>query len=187
MEKIIYQLTRPFQYLLIKQKSKPLYDWFFPSVLTGISFLLFIPLGISLEDLIKADTGLLSRLLSFLQILPGFYIAALAAIAVFNKDDIDQAMPEPTPLMDVATKEGKQKIRLTRRRFLCMLFAFLTMESIALIIFVSIGNVATVPNKNYLVAGYIYAGSFLLLFWQLVVSTSFGLYYLGDRLHQPDI
>jgi hypothetical protein len=41
------------------------------------------------------------HILGFVQVLPGFYIAALAAIATFNKTDIDKIMAAPAPKIDI--------------------------------------------------------------------------------------
>jgi len=128
--------------------------------------------------------------------LPGFYIAALAAIATFGRTDIDEIMPgSPPPRLETATVNGGVNlIELTRRRFLCLLFAFLTVECVAL----TLGSVlvlSAVPaivecigDRETLLRIVSAFGVFFycLVLTQLMIATLWGLYYLGERIHQPD-
>ena len=77
---------------------------------------------------------LIISILSFIQILPGFFIAALAAIATFNRLDLDKIMPHPAPTINIECNGGKEEIDLTRRRYLTLMFSFLSAESILLIV-----------------------------------------------------
>lgn len=189
---IFYQLFRPFDYLRIDQKEKRIADWYIP----GIMAILFAIGAFVLRGNVNVygRDGIISMVLSFIQNLPGFYIAALAAIATFGRTDIDSIMPgNPPPSIQTYTTIGKRnRIPLTRRRFLCLLFAFLTIECILLTL-VSIGGISIAPFLRtildngsqialYLLGIFIYF--FLLI--QLIVVTFWGLYYLGDRIHQPD-
>ncbi|WP_193087959.1 hypothetical protein [Advenella sp. FME57] len=141
---------------------------------------------------IYESSGLIEKILGFVQVLPGFYIAALAAIATFNKLDIDKTMPAPAPKIDVIVNGTSVPIELTRRRFLCSMFAFLTAESFILIVLAIFALIAHSPIKGLLPDNVHFASSmgflfaFMLLFWQMVLATFWGLFYLGDRLHQPD-
>ena len=190
---VLYQITRPLSYLQIEHQQKWKFDWLIPLVFavisTGVLFLLRDYLDI------YSSEGLISQVLSFIQILPGFYIAALAAISTFNKNDIDQIMPEPTPKMEILIQGQKNTIDLTRRRFLCMLFAFLVAESIivALLAIFALnfaGAIKSLLNIHlYIQIGisHFFIFIFSLLFWQLIVSTFLGLYYLGDKMHHPNL
>lgn len=133
-------------------------------------------------------------ILSFVQNLPGFYIAALAAIATFGRHDIDEAMPgSPPPRIKTITTSGHGNvIVLMRRRFLCLLFAYLTVECIALTLF-SIFAISLAPAMRGLVSpimlliGHAISSVVVLfLLTQLMVATLWGLYYLDERIHQPD-
>jgi hypothetical protein len=58
---------------------------------------------------------------NLLYVLPGFYIAALAAIATFNAPTMDVPLDgQNTELC--SQEENIQTRKLTRRRFLCLLF-----------------------------------------------------------------
>lgn len=152
---------------------------------------------------IQADTyfakdGIIDKLISLLQILPGFYIAALAAIATFQKPNIDELMPDPTPSIDIIIGGEQNNIKLTRRRFLSMLFSFLAAESIVLcllMIFLLQANFRIAPYESLNVwpvtslnlwrnIGFF---GIMFIFWQVVTASLLGLYYLGDRLHQPNV
>lgn len=187
---IFYQITRPLSYLSIEHPEKWKFDWLIPSVLSLLSLVVFYIIDNSIN--IFGQNGFISYILGLIQILPGFYIAALAAISTFNKNDIDQYMPDPTPQVDILVSGQKNKIKLTRRRFLCMLFAFLTTESIFLAL-LSIGALifssslkALIPPGFHCISQFVFLGFYILVFWQLLTATLLGLYYLGDRLHQPD-
>lgn len=192
MTDILYQLFRPWGYLKIKHPSKSIYDYWVPVFLTLITW---IPLGYlyCFKQLdVFSTSGLVKDLISFIATLPGFYLAALAAIATFQKNDIDELMPVSTK-MNVRQQSGNDVvIDLTRRRFLCALFSFLTAQSIVICIGFYIA-IHLVPSLKFFELSAIKIkaiGSFVLmiyffLFWQLMSATALGLYYLGDRLHHP--
>lgn len=99
-------------------------------------------------------------------------------------------MPDPTPTLKVEIGGRPNVIDLTRRRFLAYLFAFLCWESIALLIVCIFAGIAAtgfmiMMGECAFAAKYIFLFMLLLLFWQLVFATCFGLYYLGDRLNRP--
>jgi hypothetical protein len=138
------------------------------------------------------DGGMIAKILGFVQVLPGFYIAALAAIATFNKIDIDKTMPAPAPKIDIMVQGRSVVIELTRRRFLCSMFAFLTAESLIIIVLAIFSQSIYVPLKAIIYSSLqiwtsgLFILMFFLLFWQMIITSFWGLFYLGDRLHQPD-
>lgn len=185
-------LLRPLSYLSIKHQHKWVVDWLYPFILSALStFLLFYLKSLGPISL-YADGAFIAKILGFAQGLPGFYIAALAAIATFNRIDIDKTMPAPAPEIHDIVRGKKVPIELTRRRFLCLMFAFLTAESLILITLAIFGQAIHLPikeafNKNihiYISGTYILV--FMFIFWQMLITTFWGLFYLGHRLHQPD-
>jgi len=181
------QLIRPFSYLAIKHDNKYLMDWVFPAMLVALTggALFFLRDGLN----IFGESGILSRVLGFIQNLPGFYIAALAAIATFGRSDIDNIIPSPTPVI-MEVREGEQNpIPLTRRRFLCMMFAFLTAECVVLILVsIAVLSMAGDYHGNPFFGFKIFTGVgflvYMLFFYQMLLATFWGLFYLGDRIHQ---
>lgn len=181
---IIYQLTRPVSYLLLKHPAGKVYNWIIPLMLTALSLTILLLLA-EISDVI-GQNGLVENLTDFVISLPGFLIAALAAIATFNRPIIDQEMID-APTIDI--KAGNTELEdqaLTRRDFLLRLFSFLTVDSIFLIIYAKIGAITSVPSfleTEYFIAEWFFAGIFLTIFWQLLTLLLFGMYYLCERLN----
>jgi hypothetical protein len=190
---IVYQLTRPASYLTIKDPSKWKMDWGIPVIITlVVSGVLYAMPGDT--NWVGVD-GLIDNLQGFLQILPGFYLASLAAIATFNKTDLDYELPEPTPSIAIkfirAKQLHKKTILLTRRRMLCYLFGYLTFLSLMLYLLTVfapvLANYFSSSVSQYVVyISYALKILFQLFFWQMIVVTIFGLYQLCDRIHQVE-
>lgn len=188
---MLNQMLQPLSYLAIRHPQKWKVDWLFPVVIALVCTGLSISDG-WISDVYRAG-GPVSMLLGFFSSLPGFYIAALAAIATFGRNDIDNVLPEPTPTVKLVTRGENVLVKLTRRRFLAMLFAFLTCESIALVMysvmFLSYGGVVAdlqafeggLGKFFILVMTFIY----YTLLMQMLAATFWGLYYLGFKLHEP--
>lgn len=188
---LLYQLSRPLAYLWIKEKSKNkiVIDWCLPIVVS--SLVVFLYYILPLKTAIVGKDGLLTTMQGFLQIMPGFYLAALAAISTFNKVDLDYKLPTPSPSITIKEKGVDVVIELTRRRFLNYLFCYLTFISIALyvvIIFTNgIAHNFVLISELYLIGlrgGFIFF--FLLFFFQMILVTTFGLYQLCERIHQSE-
>lgn len=187
---IVSQLVRPWAYYSIDAKGKYVFDWAAPLL---ASTLVALVIYFAEADLsVFGDEGLISDLTAFVQSLPGFFIAALAAVATFNRDDLDTLLPAPTPTMVVVKRGRTNRLELTRRRFLCALFSFLTAQSLVVtVVGVFAVNLASwvldVAPHDAWIALKVFGGFlFFLLLAQLLSVTCLGLYYLGDRLHLPD-
>tara|TARA_Y100000052_G_C2915561_1_gene65120 strand:+ start:127 stop:696 length:570 start_codon:yes stop_codon:yes gene_type:complete len=179
---VFYQLCRPLSYLQIKHNDKWIYDWLLPTVFTLISLVIIfflIPV-----DAVVGDGGLISELTNFVSNLPGFFIAALAAVATFNKNDIDELMANP-PKIEIFHHGSYLMVEMTRRRFLCVLFSYLTATSIFLVIFTRFALALQLPSGLMLAASWFGVSLFLFVLWQMILATVLGLYYLGERLHTP--
>ncbi len=188
---LLYQLSRPLAYLWIKEKSKNkiIIDWCLPIVLS--SLVVFLYYILPLKTAIVGKDGLLTSMQGFLQIMPGFYLAALAAISTFNKVDLDYKLPTPSPSITIKEKGVDVVIELTRRRFLNYLFGYLTFISVALYIVIiftnGIAHNFVLISELYLIGlrgGFIFF--FLLFFFQMILVTTFGLYQLCERIHQSE-
>ncbi len=178
----------PLAYLRIRHATKWMFDWLYPlgfALLTAAALWKFGRPG-----MIAGTSGLLDRLTLVFSVLPGFYIAALAAIATFNRPDIDAVMPDPTPRLKVEIRGRPNVIELTRRRFLAYLFAFMCWESLTLLVVCVFAGLTANGVMAWLGSAatcvkWIFLCALLTLFWQLVFATFLGLYYLGDRLNRP--
>lgn len=186
----ISRLFKPLDYLRIKHSEKIWYDLWIPLICSIISFfiLFFLPKPIQIfgtNGLIKIFTGLL-------QILTGFYIASLAAVATFNKDGMDQEMSGDPPTLKIIYRGKYQIDKLTRRKFLCLLFGYLSLLSLILY-FIGEGSNLIIDNIKFLfpVQAHIYIKwsfiwIFLLLSFNLFISTLLGLFYMAHRIHKHD-
>lgn len=138
------------------------------------------------------NAGILAALIGLLQILPGFYLTALAAVATFNRPDMDQLMPKPVPTVRISISGINQEVELTRRRMLAMLFGYLTFICFGLYLLTLASQIAApsvesiVPKHLHIWVVAVFSMLFNFMFGQLVFITMFGLYQLSDRMHQPD-
>lgn len=188
----ISDLLRPFSYLEITHPSGKVstINWKYPFWLSTIAiFLLAIcPFEINLWG----NEGIAYKVLQLVQTLPGFYIAALTAVATFGNESIDKLMPGTPPEKTIIIGNAKQQTKLTRRLFLSSMFSYLTVLSIALtlglIALLSIANgvKAESPESLHIALKYLAIFPVLLFFSQLLTVTSWGLYYLGERMHISD-
>lgn len=184
---ITYQLSRPISYLFIEDNAKWVIDWIIPLSIAILITALFFCLPITPK--LFGENGLAKDCQDFLQMLPGFFLAALAAIATFNKQDLDYLLPAPTPKIHVIIRGNDVKIDLTRRRMLSYLFGYLTFLSLCLYLFILAGEAISPSYEAFeykdISSVFIFL-AFQLFFWQMIIVTIFGLYQLCDRIHQPD-
>lgn len=189
---MLRQMLQPLSYLAIRHPQKWKIDWLFP-VAIAIACTYFSK-GSNWSFEVYRNGGPVSLMLGFLSCLPGFYIAALAAIATFGRNDIDNILPEPTPTVRLSTRGENILIKLTRRRFLAMLFSFLTCESIALVLIsvflmtngASFGLMDISSELVGKALSAFMALTYYTLLMQMLAATFWGLYYLGFKLHEPD-
>ena len=184
-------LLRPFSFLTVRHPSRlPLWvNWILPAVLAAV-----VVVGIgALKNPVNifGAQGLIERILSFVQTLAGFYIAALAAVSSFNSPHLDRAMPAPAPTMYIKYNGVMQSVTATRRRFLTSMFAYLT----ALSIVFSLVAIAVLVLAPALILSWPAAISklhwvglsgFLFALFQMMCVTFWGLFYLGERMLTPD-
>lgn len=190
---LIYQLFRPLTgYLSIQHPTKPYVDWVIPGLLSVVATA--IAFAVRGKINFYGSGGFVSLALGYIQNLPGFYIAALAAIATFPRVEIDQIISgNPPPRIENTDSQGNRNtIDLTRRRFLCLMFAFLTAECIVLTVCSFLGlSVAAairvvVQEWAHITLFIIATFFYFLLFFQLIVATFWGIFYLGEKIHQAN-
>jgi len=183
---------KPFKYLLIKHDDKRLFDLFIPLLLASVLALVYYFLDKPFA--LVASGGLIPQVNSLLQMLIGFYIASLAAIATFGNESIDEIMAGTPPKLKTRIKGELQEIELTRRRFLCYLFGYLALMSILLyltgVVAILLGysgadlfNMLNAIGKMAVLKAILL---FIYLFFltNLIQTTLLGLYYLSVRIHE---
>lgn len=187
------ELARPFSYLSIEHESNlpRIVNWVIPLCFSATSIALVLLFGIEIN--IFGNEGFVSRTLGFVQNLPGFYIAALAAIATFSSNSMDLPMPGIPPKMSIIYNGKRSVVSLTRRRFLSSLFAYLTAISFLIVILslvcLSLANPLSLilPSKAVGVIKVLTISSYLIILYQMISITFWGIYYLGERIHTPDV
>ena len=194
---ILYELTRWWNYRRIKHPSMAWYIWRIPGAAASLTAVTYILLperpGVASPD------GLISGVSQIMTILPGFFIAALAAVATFNREEMDDPMPAPTPTTTIFRQGEWIEVVLTRRLFLTYLFSYLSILSLGTSI-VCLALKLAHPSAVYLFKN-IYDPSWrswlkdisefslaLILFYicaSILVTTLHGIYFLTERMHQP--
>lgn len=185
--KAIGRLLRPLLYLTISNKSKRKYDFWIPLffALTSVAAYAIAP-----SRPVLFNNGFIDKLNSLLQILAGFYIASLAAVASFPKREMDARMVGSKPVTLNSTENGIKKDRpISRRRFLCLMFGYLAFSSLVLYLFGSIAStfapsivlVIPPPYKIYAQSAFLFI--YCLWYFNVFTTTLLGLFYLSDRMH----
>lgn len=184
------RLLSPLNYLRIRHETKPKYDWGLPAGLAlGATIAVYI---LPIQPNIFGVGGVLEKFGQLLQILPGFYIAALAAISTFNKADMDERMPEDAPTLEITYRGKPFTLELTRRRFLSAMFGYLSFLSIALYITTIVANVIApslaiiLPASLHTYFKFGFVAFYMFGQANMLVTTLLGLYYLADRIHLTD-
>ncbi len=193
MNLFVQVFLRPFGYLTINHKQKLIVDWVFPIALTILSLVVILFAKSQANFPIFGEAGFINKINTFIQVLPGFYIAALAAIATFNKPEMDLTMLNP-PTMKIFSNGRWVSIDLTRRRFLSSMFAFLSASTIFLIV-ISIGTQLLAPFLTSLLSNlqakacitHLFLFIYLIILWQIIVTTLWGLFYLGEKSQNSSI
>lgn len=183
------QLFTPLTYLRIRNPVKRWFDLYIPLIITVFVFVLlaFLPGKVNLFG----DSGLVAHVTQLLQMLIGFYIAALAAVATFPSEVLDQGFSGDPVEVEVERRGQKKTIPINRRRFLSYLFGYLAFESLFLfLVGMSISvlhdNLATMlDNTAIAVLKPIFTFVYLFLISNLMITTLLGLHYLTDRIHRP--
>lgn len=196
---MLNQAKNVFDFLKIKypdesHKSTLYYLPMVGSCIISIVLMVIASHGENNSNFILSDR--FSDLFTLIAILPGFYIAALSAIAAINREAIDKIINEsnpPTIKKWEPNRSEQYDAPLTRRVFLSMLFAYLSTISLLLAIaLVFIRFLFSLDfMKEYVKIIHITDGSsavffiinFLIFFIiiQMVLLTLVGANYLGYK------
>ncbi len=196
-----YRLLSPWRFLCIRDESKLLnyLNWIFPALFSLIITIIVKVLCIYYNTFHFCEFWVdLLKIVENSNFLPGFFIAALAAIAVFDKKSMDEILPGAKLSY---TDINGNKIELTRRRLLCMLFSFLSAQSFCLIAFTTFidclfGSCEN-GNNEYFTLLFLQQNKEIFSDWTFVISyftimflyiqiflvMLYGMYYLGERIH----
>jgi hypothetical protein len=189
------KLLAPLGYLRIKHKEKLWYDLWYPLISSLIITMCYAFMEAPFSILGKS--GLIPQINGLLQVLIGFYIAALAAVATFSSPTIDEPMAGDPPTIEEKYRGKWITVELIRRRFLCYLFGYLALVSFAVFGFGLSASLFTDSIIDFIAAHstpialtlvkLLFLFSYLLVLLNLVTTTLLGLYYLSVRIHQPNL
>lgn len=186
----VKRLLTPLSYLRIDRQDKILDELALPLLLLIATITVFWLLDWKL--VIFGSSGLVAGVGSYLQVVTGFYIASLAAIATFNQKNMDLRMAGESPTLKVEWMGVKREEKLSRRRFLCFLFGYLSFLSIFLY-FGGVGaNLLAQPILSLLNGSTIFwfkwtfVSVYLFIVYNLICTTLLGLYYMTERIHRPE-
>lgn len=194
-----YQLTRPFAFQSIQNRDLRFMRTVVPFIATVLLLALYLLLPV--KPSILGDKKYLDYLLQIVGILPGFYIAALAAAATFNNPALDEPMPgRDAPHIDIQRGGETFSVTMTMRVFICHLFSYLSALSFMTAIF-TLMIIECAPSLEYLERGAAaltpasialiivrYGTVFAVTFYfaRIILITLHGLYFLIERMHQAN-
>jgi len=195
---LTYEFSRWWAYRRIRHPMMWRYIWGAPLALTAIA--LFVYVALPVKPRLGGEVGLLKSLSQILALLPGFFISALAAIATFNRPEMDETMPAPTPTVKIAHRGQTIDIDLTRRMFLSYLFSYLSILSVVLFVVVIVVPYADPSLRQIFdwssdyVSGeavyswlkYFFITGVVYFFSSLLFTTLHGVYFLCERIHMPN-
>ena len=195
----INQLCAPIKYLRIRAgpslfQSKVVYDFILPAALTVLTLVVLALLSVPVS---VASLGkLLTEISTLLALLIGFYMAALAAVATFERRGIDGPLRGDDAILKTKRSSDGKIIhkKLTYRQFISYLFGYLSFVSIvlyALLIAVTkswatLSVAATDSNHSRQFIAYVIEpvvfSIFVFFIWQLLIVSLLGIYFLSERI-----
>lgn len=194
---MLYLISRPFAFIGVKHPTLTPFLRFAPLVLAAVfTFVYWI---LPVRPSLTGDGSLSHHMITVFAILPGFFIAALAAVSTFNRPEIDEVMPDPAPELKLRTGERESFVPLTARMFTTHLFSYLTSISFFSVLFFVFADllspsvshwVGLVPDLFWrdLLAEALVLIYFFCVIWlaaKIVLTTLIGLYFLAERIHRP--
>lgn len=171
------KLLKPLYYLRIKHEQKLFIDIYMPLIVAAL--FLFLLSRAPVEIAFLGKSGLVQLVNGLLQILIGFFVASLAAVATFQRPGMDEVMRGKAP-----TLNGKD---VTRRQYLCYMFGYLAFMSIAVYFGSGVleltmkiwkGAFGDYFTQVKLIAIFIY----FALVSNIIFTTLLALHFLTDRI-----
>lgn len=184
---VLKQLFTPLSYLKIRNELKLYFDIIIPALLTAaaIAILSLAPLPIK----VFGNNGLIHSVTELMQLLVGFYIAALSAVAAFSSKDMDNHLQDTTLARRINGKPV-ENAGISRRQFLCYMFGYLAFMGFTLYFFGALANalkenaVHLIPMQYSHWAKWGFVTIYTLATFNALVTTLLGLHFLTDRIHR---
>lgn len=179
---IFDKLLKPVHYILISNTEKRWFDIWLPLICaTACTVLIYVFLPKPISFLGKDSIVSLSN--GILQILSGFYIASMAAIATFNREGMDDVMAGA----DTPRLRGE---RMSRRSFLSYLFGYLAFLSIVMYFAGGLCQLMSDSIHTLFVEKpwlkFLGAFGYLAVLFNILFTTALGMHFLIDRIHRAE-
>lgn len=192
----LYELTRPVAFLTAKGPTLRLYrDWLpLGGAVAGVAAYAALPVDIKLVGPDSAS-AVMSPLFAGL---PGFFIAALAAVSTFQGGDLDRDMARTT--IWISVNGDSTDTPVTLRVFLSHLFAYLTVLAVlgfllcggATLLASNMEHFKALAHKTktplddsaWFIARNVFIFTLAIITNSVLTCTSLGLYFLAERIHQ---
>lgn len=141
---------------------------------------------------IYGNSGIFVKLTPFLAVISPFFLAALAAVATFGGTkffDEDFKMAEPVTLSVIGEMGALESINVKPRHFLSLLFGYCCVVALNLFIFSIFvpqiaGGLADLLGNSALYISWLGLLVFLFFFYQVIIATLLGIYFLSDKMHR---
>ncbi len=189
-----YQFMRPIAFLTVKGPGLNFYKFYGPLILSLVTVWIYLLAPVKIQ--LFGSGSATDHMIGFFSILPGFFIASLAAIVAFQGGDLDETMPDVSVM--ITAQGDTARVDITFRVFLCYLFSFLTVMSF-LGFFLCVAGSLLAPSlseianlaassdaqtftKTALEVGFVAALTIVTA--SVVLCTAQGLYFLAERVHQ---
>lgn len=197
MRGLVYQIFRWRSFSKIKDQNLQIVTRYIP-VIIAVLFVLFDFFS-PIDMKMFGDGGLSRSIGGLYSQLPGFFVAALAAVATFDRPALDETMSEPAPTLVLRTGNKEEPVKLTLRMFLSILFAYLSALSLIGAVYCAFGE-AVGPEFKSMIDGveskYIstpiavlskatYSFIFAWILAKILLVSMFGMYFLAERIHRP--
>jgi hypothetical protein len=173
------RLLSPFRYLAIRHGLKPRFDWIWPGVLTILTVVVFSLLPV--QPALLGEHGVLHGVRDLIVLFSAFFVAAFAAVATFARESLDYLMQGTSPRLN--------NRELTRRQFVSYLFGYLAVLSFGIFLAIVAAEIV-VPSLHVMVSPAlfrwikgIWGAIFAFAFWNMVVTTLLGVYFLVERVN----
>lgn len=194
-----YQIWRWWAFRNVKHPDLGWIVWWLPlAVAAGATLVLILTPE---HAVLSGVDGLLNKVASVLAFLPGFFIAALAAVATFERRGLDLEMPAPSPTLLFKDGRSEEALPLTYRMYVSYLFGHIAVLSIAMIIISFVSNyfieaISIAPKIEsaimdidfYINVRHIIKYMFIFIYFYFIASILLialhGIYFLMERLHQ---
>lgn len=142
------------------------------------------------RPLFFGSVGVAASTYQIFSLFPGFFIAALAAIASMGNENLDVQIDDDRFSLEFTVEGNTEQDVISKRMFGLYLFSYLLVLSLVLVVVASVSvNLFSEPviskyigEKTILLSGSL-TFSVLYLSWSVLINLLLGLYLLAEKIH----